>query len=197
MTTGYSASVETQWCRRIRRRVHDHAVNPLLRPPTDAEQHMLETICKGRELAGSPNYELANTGSGTVVPRRVGKQSQWPIFQYVEASLYQQYGLDARSVILECPTVRLGVGPSKYGWIRFQNLQPDDPIALTVAGMTRLRALSAEVAVFLDALASVVRRERQFTPSPTTVQNVSVRSSQVRERLGIVDLGGRRARQHP
>jgi hypothetical protein len=160
------------------------AVNPLLHQPTEPHIRLLETVQAGRELAGFPNYERTSTGSGTVIPRRVGRPSQWPIFQYVETVMYRKHGLDARAVLAECPTVLIGLGPSRYGWLRSEkpnppSLQPDDRVALTVAGMTHLPALGAEVEVFLEALAYLVAHEHSFVPCATTVQEVAVTSSEL------------------
>jgi len=75
--------------------------------------------------------------------------------------------------------VRIGLGPNRYGWLRIekpnpQSLQPDDRVALTVAGMTHLQALGAEVEVFLEVLAYLVAHEHSFVPSPTTVHEAAV-----------------------
>lgn len=145
---------------------------------------LLQTIRAGRELAGFPNYERTSTGSGTVVPRRVGSLSEWPIFQYVETMMYRQHGLDARAVLAECPSAPIGLGPTRYGWVRLekpspQSLQGEDRVELTVAGMAHVPALAGEVQVFLDALAFLVGHEHSFVPSPTTVQEVAVTSREL------------------
>jgi hypothetical protein len=134
-------------------------------------------------MAGAPNFELTATGSGTMVPRRVGRASCWPIFQYVEAVAYQKHGLDARAVLVDCPTIRIGLGPGTYGWTRLDkpahSLQPDDRVALTVAGMAHLKALENDVQVFLEVLSLLVQRERSFHASPIEVQDVSVHSGEI------------------
>jgi hypothetical protein len=162
-------------------------VNPLLADPTDQQACLLDVVYGGRESAGWPNFERAESARRMEM-RRVGKPGDWPIFQYVEAVLYREHGLDARTVLLECPSLRFRGNVGRYGWLDFQKpdanvLAPDDKVGLNVAGMTRLPRAAAEVEVFLDVLAFLVERERAFVPSPSIVQKVELSAVEVQQRL--------------
>ena len=167
-------------------------MHPLLAEPTDEQTHLLDVIYKGRELAGWPNFRGADTGG----VQRVGGLGRWPIFQYVEAILYQEHKLDARTTLAECPLIA-GEGGS-YGWTWSARagapvtIAPDDELALTVAGMARVPRASNEVVVFLDALAIMIERERSFAPSPTEVQTVGLSLNELSSNLSppVVDGGG-------
>jgi hypothetical protein len=161
--------------------------NPLLAEPTEPQARLLELIYRGREEAGCPNFERVDARrSGPM--RRVGKQGDWPIFQYVQVLLHQEHGLDARAVIAESPSVSIHAGPGRYGWLRFdkpnaQSLQPEDKIGLTVSGMAWVARAEAEVAIFLEVLGFLLERDRALVPSPITVQTVEVRSAELQRRL--------------
>ncbi len=159
-------------------------MNPLTAQPTEAQARLLDAVYKGRELAGGPCFhpnELSH------VPHRVGREPDaWPIFQYVEAVLHREHGLDARSVILEAPSIRLGPGFGRYGWVQVDQahvVQPEDKIRLTVSGMSRVADANAEVEAFIETLSLLVERERRFAPHPTEVQTVEVWSGELRKRL--------------
>ena len=143
----------------------------LLIEPTEAQKHLLD-----------------------VVWHVYGTTGRWPIYQYVEAILYKERGgLDARAVLLDCPWLLYGRGLAHYGWLwvadanlNNANLgapQPGDTIGLTVVGMSRVPEAAEELGLFLGALRVLVGQERSFRPSPTTVQNVDLKDSDVRERL--------------
>ena len=121
------------------------------------------------------------------VPHRVGREPDaWPIFQYVEAILHREHGLDARAVISEAPSIRFGAGQGRYGWVQADRpgaLQPEDKVRLTVAGMSQVTEAAAEVEAFIETLALLVERERRFAPHPTEVQTVEVWSGEIRQRL--------------
>jgi hypothetical protein len=161
------------------------AMNSLLTDPTDQQERLLDVVYRGREQAGWPNFEEEREGR----MHRVGRPGDWPIFQYVESVLYREHGLDATTVLLECPSVRFGAGPGSYGWLSFQKhdpraLAPDDKLALSIAGMARLPRARLEVEIFLDVLALLFQEEHSFAPSPTSVQTVEVTSGDVRLALG-------------
>jgi hypothetical protein len=141
-------------------------VNRLLAEPTDQQARLLDVVYGGREQSG-----------------------EWPIFQYVEAVLYRDHGgLDARTVLLECPDIRFGMGSGRYGWVDAQarsieGVGAGHTLRLTVAGMVRLPRARDRVDLFLDALAYLVKRERSFKPSPTTVQTVNVSATELQAGL--------------
>ncbi len=160
-------------------------MNPLLIEPTSEQMALLDVIYRGREQAGWPSFRRAEAGGQM---QRVGRPGDWPIFQYVELTLYQECGLDARAVILGCPSVRFNGGQGRYGWIDFEKtnvnmLGPDDKVRLTVAGMTRQPRAVVEAEVFIDALALLVEIDGSITPLPTEVQSVEVTAAELQRRL--------------
>jgi hypothetical protein len=145
-------------------------VNPFLRTPTVAEAALLDVVYDAYVAHG-----------------------QWPYYQYVDSTLYNDHGnLDAQSLILGCPRVSIApAGIGSYGWIRSANptlsaLLAGDAISLTIAGMAHVPRAAPVVRVFLDALAYLIERERSVTPSPTSVQLVGVTSHEVRQALGML-----------
>ena len=147
--------------------------NPLLSTPDEEQQHLLDVISEGY-------------------------RDTWPIAQYVEATLYQEYGIrDTRSLILRCPRVPIAGNQSSYGWFRFEGGRPDtyqpkDTIGLTIAGMVHLSRPSKTVGLFLDVLAVLVEAEGFFTPSPTTLQTVEIASTEL-----LSAVNSRRGRSVP
>lgn len=160
-------------------------VNTLLVALSFEQARLLEVVYGGRMAAGYPNYRHADS-YGFAEMRRVGKPGAWPIFQYVEAVLAREHQLDARTVLAECPSVAIAGSIGSYGWVRLRDpriLRPEDEVALTVAGMSRTSGASDEVDVFLEVLAFLIERERDFAPSPTTVQNVEVHAGELKNHL--------------
>ncbi len=161
-------------------------VNPLLADPTQEQATLLGVIYRGREHAGWPSFRHASERSGQM--RRVGKPGAWPIFQYVELVLHQQHGLDARSVLMGCPSVPFGGGQGRYGWVDFGKtdvymLGVEDEVRLTVAGLTRQPRALTEAEVFVDALAQLIDIDGAVTPSPTELQSARLTAAQLRSRL--------------
>lgn len=111
---------------------------------------------------------------------------QWPIYQYVDKTLYNRFnGLDAQAILLGCPRVTIQpTGIGQYGWFRSANptlsaQQPADEISLTVAGLAQLPQASRIVGMFLRTLSYLIKRERSAKPSPLTVDEVTVTSEEV------------------
>jgi len=158
-------------------------MNPLANKPTEPQLRLLETVYEGRKLAGGPRFYPA----GHQLPQEVCHDPDaWPVFQYVEGVLHQEYGLDAEGVLWECPSIRLGLGPGSYGWVCPDGGHlrgADTKIRLSVAGMAKVRDAASEVDVFMDTLAFLIERERQFVPNPSEVVAVEVWSGEVREEL--------------
>jgi hypothetical protein len=160
-------------------------VNPLSVTPNEAQSCLLDVVYDGRELAGGPCFHPVELSH---VPHRVGPEPDaWPIFQYVEAVLYREHGLDARAVISEAPSIRFGAGQGRYAWVQADRpgatLQAEDKVRLTVAGMSRVTEATAEVEAFIETLALFVERERRFAPHATEVQTVEVSSGEIRQCL--------------
>lgn len=157
-------------------------MNPLEVEPTEAQARLLEVIYRGRRLAGGPRYYPA----GYKQPQEVGREPDaWPIFQYVEGVLYQEHGLDASSLILGAPSVRLGNVVSRYGWIQVARGPglAEEKVRLTIAGLSKVPDAAAEVQVFIDTLAFLVERERRFVPDPSQVVQVEVWSGEIKDWL--------------
>lgn len=138
-------------------------MNPLDRRASSAEATMLDLVYEAYEDHG-----------------------QWPIYQYVDSTLYNRFGgLDAQTILLGCP--RVSIGPSKighYGWFRSSNptlsaQQPADEISITVAEMAQLPQASRIVGMFMRTLAYLINRERSAKPSPLAVDEVTVTSEEV------------------
>jgi hypothetical protein len=161
-------------------------VNPLLAEPTDEQARLLDVVYRGREEAGCPHFLRADA-QGQM--HKVGKPGDWPIFQYVESILYREHGLDARSVLLECPSVRFNGGQARYGWIDLDKpnanmLGSGDKVRLNIAGVARVPRAATEVEVFLDVLSLLVNVDRSIPPSATSVQNVQLNAAELQRRLG-------------
>ena len=160
-------------------------MNPLAAKPDDAQARLLEVIYEGRDKAGGPHFqpiELSN------MPHRVGREADaWPIFQYVERILFRQHGLDARELIAEVPSITLGTGSGRYGWLHADRsamtLQPEDKVRLTIAGMAQVPEAGAEVDAFIQMVALLVQREQGLVAHPTEVQQAEVWSREIRERI--------------
>lgn len=142
---------------------------------------LLKVVYRGREIAGCPNYRLPGG-----VPCRVGRLGIWPYFQYVEAVLAREHGLDATAILAELPRVAIAGTTATYGWATLRDanvLRPDDKVELTVAGMARLPKVSDEVLVFLDVLALFVEREAAVAPSPIELQHAEVSALELQHHL--------------
>lgn len=155
---------------------------PLLATPTSEQLRLLEAIYLGRERAGAPLF--ARRDPRWRPPAPFGVRGAWPIFQFVEWVLHDQHRLDARTICLDCPRV------SGYGWVTFEGgrleaVQPGTKIGLTIAGMTRVEKARTEVEVFVDTLAVLIERERDFQPSPTEEQPVTLTASQLAADLHV------------
>lgn len=158
-------------------------MNPLAVEPTEAQARLLDVVYRGRRLAGGPRYYPV----GYRQPQEVGREpNAWPIFQYVEAVLYREHGLDARSLMLDAPSVPLGNGVSRYGWMqvdRGRGLQSDQQVRLSIAGLSKVQDAAAEVQLFIETLAFLVERERRFMPRPSELVQVEVWSGEIKDRL--------------
>jgi hypothetical protein len=160
-------------------------VNPLAANPSEAQARLLEVIYEGRHMAGGPRFQPIEQSN---MPHEVGRSADaWPIFQYVEKTLSLQHNLHARELIAEAPSIPLGTGSGRYGWLLLERpataLQAEDKVQLTIAGMAQVPDAGAEVEAFIDMLALLVEREQKIAPHPTEVQMVQVWSGEIRKRL--------------
>jgi hypothetical protein len=140
-------------------------MNPLLVEPSEGQTKLVEAVAVGYSLA-----------------------SRWPVFQYVEAMLFNDHKLEARDVLLTCPRVGISGGVGHYGWFRLSNPtliapQPGDTVALTIAGCNLAAQLRDRVKLFLLALGYLVEQQRQFVPSPVSPVEIVVTSEELRQAM--------------
>lgn len=83
-------------------------------------------------------------------------------------TLYRKDRLDACGLIAEAPSIALGTGSGRYGWLQLERsitaLQAEDKVHLTIAGMAQVPDAGAEVAAFIEMHALLVDREQNFAP---------------------------------
>lgn len=130
----------------------------LLDTPNEEQQHLLDVIYRGYKSSGG-----------------------WPVFDYVDRTLYREFRLDAKSVILSCPLLAMWPSTSIYGWLfadraDIRNPDPSCTVGLTVAGMHHMPQMEGMTQTFLLLLGMLVDAEESSEPSPTKVVtfNVSV-----------------------
>lgn len=108
----------------------------------------------------------------------------WPPWQFIEGSM-DSAGVDAASVLATFP--RLGNPNYVYGfsygltWTQGSlgsSPQPNDPVALTVAGLHRAGATDY-VALFLRVLSLACQKLRNFVPNPLQAVNLELTSAEV------------------
>jgi hypothetical protein len=141
-------------------------IHPLLCDPTDEQANLLEVVRYGFSLT----------------------DGVWPNFQFVEATMYNEHGLDATSVLLSCPRQSINGGLGGYGWLRLDGQswsipQPADKVELTIAGLRLMSIEAPKVDGFLAVLRSLVIRERRFRPSPTEVEILQAESTEISAEL--------------
>jgi hypothetical protein len=138
----------------------------LLREPSYPERVLLDVIYDGRM-----------------------QNAEWPIFQWVEKELMMEHHLDARSILQGCPRLTIQpAGIGRYGWIASTNPQPlhqlpGDTLSISIGGLRILPQANRVVEIFLAVLAYLVERERQSTPTPTTVAISTVTSEETLNHL--------------
>ena len=122
-----------------------------LREPLSPEQHhLLEAIFEPFDQTGS-----------------------WPIWQYVDLTLDGRFGLDARDVLASLPVAR---DPNPVRWSSRYELtwrmdshmepQPDNRIALTVAGLRYMPQAESLLGAFLTAVQHLVEATARPGPVP-------------------------------
>lgn len=136
-------------------------MNPLLAPLTTEQQQIIEL--------------LAST---------YREHRSWPPWQFIEGSM-DSAGIDAASVLATFP--RLGNPNYVYGfsygltWTQGSlgsSPQPNDPVALTVAGLNRAGATDY-VALFLRVLSMACQKLRNFVPNPLQAVSLELTSAEV------------------
>jgi len=136
----------------------------LTNPPDATQQHLIDVVARGFGLAGG----------------------QWPIFQYVEAQMDDQFSVEATDLLRNCPRLTFGTSVGSYGWFRVTGQHPyepapEDEVTLSVAGMARSAEVSARADQFVQLINYLAVRLREFTPNPVTVVPLVVTSAEILE----------------
>jgi SEFIR domain len=130
-------------------------------PPTLPERRMLDVLYEAFTIAGD-----------------------WPRFQYVTARLWEELGENPREVYYQL---------SEHGFVHpaiparqsFQ-LREETEVAVSLLGLTHLRAATQDIANFVGAVRYIAGRAVKFRPStPTEVEHLTVTSEEVRLHLAI------------
>jgi hypothetical protein len=133
----------------------------------------------------------ADTGESCLIDSivqgfRAGKD-KWPVFQYVEGTVFQENALDAMTIYRRCPILSLGPsGIGSYGWFRVIGQRPWEPaqgdqLALTVAGMSLSTNMKSDAEQFVMLVRFLCDRLQSFVPDPTAVVSIEVTSKQILE----------------
>lgn len=141
----------------------------LLREPTEDERKLLDVVMEDH----------------------ITRDGTWPIWQYVEAKLFQQHHLEAAPILAGTPRVAVRQGIGSYGWFRtsstmFSSPQPPDSIALSISGMARSRRGHPDVNRFVAMLRYLCERQRTFHAQPDAVQQINVASEDIRAALSSI-----------
>lgn len=137
--------------------------NPLLRPVTQEQQQLLDIV-----------FDPVASGG------------RWPIFQYLEVQLRQQYGLDAERLMSSLPAISNSLTRARYGAISFVDFagvppQPETRIQLRLAGLKHVARAQHLVHGFLWLLEFLCQRQTTFVPNPDHVVDVTVQFAEIVE----------------
>ena len=112
----------------------------------------------------------------------------WPVWQYVDLTLEDEHGLDAGTVLASLPEAG-DKSPTSlgYGLIwrmdSYRQPNPDDRVALTVAGLRFLPQAETVTGAFAAVVGYMASQQAQLVPSPEEVVTATVTSAQLAERL--------------
>ncbi|MHB8379682.1 MAG: hypothetical protein ACYDB2_07170 [Acidimicrobiales bacterium] len=142
----------------------------LLREPNDNERKLIDVVMEDH----------------------INRDGAWPIWQYVEAMLFQQHHLEAAPILAGAPRVAVRQSIGSYGWFRssstlFTSPQSADIIGLSVSGMARSNRGHPDVGRFVALLRYLCERQRTFSAQPDVVQKITVTSEDIREALSSND----------
>jgi hypothetical protein len=147
-----------------------------------------------REPLSNEQTKLINT-----IYESFGLSGEWPIWQYVDLSL-DALDLDAAAVLSSLPSVRnldsaVWASPYTLTWYMNPNQvpQPDQQIALTIAGLRYVKEAEPLLGAFMTTLKYLVAEQRNLVPSPTTVVEATVTSESIGERLLTSSIDGQSA----
>lgn len=113
---------------------------------------------------------------------------KWPVWQYVDLTLEDEHGLDAGTVLASLPEAG-DKSPTSlgYGLIwrmdSYRQPNPDDRVALTVAGLRFLPQAETVTGAFAAVVGYMASQQAQLVPSPEEVVTATVTSAQLAERL--------------
>jgi hypothetical protein len=108
----------------------------------------------------------------------------WPRFQYVTASLWEKLQDESREVYHQLSEHDF-VHPTVTARQDFQ-LREDTQVAVSLLGLTYLRAAAEDIGNFVSAVRYIAERAVSFRPStPTEVEHLTVTSEEVRLQLAI------------
>jgi len=108
----------------------------------------------------------------------------WPRFQYVTARLWEELGEDPRDVYHQLSEHGF-VHPAVPARQSFQ-LREETEVAVSLLGLTYLRAATQDIANFVGAVRYIAERAIKFRPStPTEVEHLTVTSEEIRLHLKI------------
>jgi len=143
-----------------------------------------------RELLSPDQYRLLHA-----IYEPFSNAGKWPIWQYVDLTLDARFGLDAAAVLASLPQVGEHSPMSmNYGLIWRENSyahpQPDNKIALTVAGMARIPEAGSLLMAFLVMIRHLVDEQRRLIPSPGKVVEATVLSTAIAEQVLTASIEG-------
>jgi hypothetical protein len=102
---------------------------------------------------------------------------EWPVYGFVEGKLEAEYDTELKDLIATFPQGLLW-GVSPY-------MQPNDRLAVTIAGLTHCPSAGVDLDLFMRTVRFLVERRRAFNPStPTQAENLKVTSVELAENLG-------------
>lgn len=118
---------------------------------------------------------------------------EWPIWQYVDLTLDAQWELDAATVFASLPVVRRPYPATwSYALTWYTNPsnlpQPDQTIALTVAGLRHLPEAAPLLEAFLSTVIYLVEQQRKLVPSARAVVDATVTNEAIAGQLLTLEI---------
>ena len=133
----------------------DSTPNPLTRRLSEHELNLLQVIAR-------PHLEWG---------------AEWPVWDFVERTMYEEFQVDARTILNGLPRLKERFAISGYGlvhptvWAAPHPIptDPNDRLQLTVAGLSQLGGQSAtsRVTAIVEIVANLARLELSVRPDPS------------------------------
>jgi predicted nucleotide-binding protein len=109
---------------------------------------------------------------------------QWPLFQYVNAQLWEELQVEPRDGYLDLAERSL-VNPAITRSHHFE-LRENIPVGVSLHGMTYLPAATEDLSHFVSIIRYVAERAVRFRPSSATeLERLSVTSEEIRLHVGL------------